>query len=76
MPEYEKVVQELKKRRNRCATVDELAEKLKLTERQVRGRIDAARYSPDRYNIENVGHGSKTFQLRPGKWRGRGGTGL
>lgn len=47
-------------------TTDMLARNLKLTEGQVRDRIDSARYGRKKYNIVNIG--DKTFQLRPGIW--------
>ena len=49
------------------ATIDELAEVMKLTEKQVRGCIDRARI-PDGWNIENVAR--RTFKLMDGTWRG------
>ena len=50
-------------------TIDMLAQMLKLTEGQVRKRIDSAHYGRGKYNIMNIG--DKTFQLKPGIWRGR-----
>ena len=52
--------------------IDTLAVEMKLTEKQVRGRIDRARI-PGGWNIKNVA--LNTFQLKRGQWPGgqRGG---
>ena len=48
------------------AMIDELAEVMKLTERQVRGCIDRARI-PGGWNIVNVSR--RMFKLKEGTWR-------
>ena len=49
------------------ASIDELANVMGLTERQVRGHIDRARI-PGGWNIKNVEH--RIFKLVEGTWRG------
>ena len=62
------IVQALRKHPD-GATIEMLAQMLKLTEGKVRDRIDSARYGRGKYNIARIG--DKTFQLKPGTWRGR-----
>ena len=51
------------------ATVEELMKEMRLSDKEVRNRIDAARVSARQWNIVRVDH--RTFQLMPGNWQVR-----
>lgn len=51
------------------APVEELMKVMRLSDKQVRNRIDAARGSARQWNIVRVDY--RTFQLMPGNWQVR-----
>ena len=51
------------------ATVEELMKEMRLSDKEVRNRIDAARVSARQWNIIRVDH--CTLQLMPGNWQVR-----